>query len=288
MKKEKATTQRPAQKQLSPGHQLKMRPQPQVEKRGLKGSGRLKGQVALVSGGDSGIGQAVADLYAKKGADVAIVYLKEHRDAKETKHLVEEKGCRCLLIAGDIGNEKFCQSTVRQTVAAFGRLDVLVNNAAKQHPQTSIEKITERQLEKTFHANIFSYFFMTKASLKYLIKHKGVIINTTSVTAYRGSDHLLNYSATKGAIVSFTRSLPLALIEKGVRVKGVAPSLIWTPLIPSTLPGKKVRTFGSDVPMKRAGEPAEVAPCYLFLASSESSYMSGQILHPNGGEVINT
>ena len=184
--------------------------------------------------------------------------------------------------------EKFCKSAVNQVIRAFGKVDILVNNAAEQHPQKSIEKITKRQLEKTFRTNIFSYFFMTKACHRHLVKTKGIIINTTSVTAYRGSEHLLDYSATKGAIVTFTRSLSLLLIKKGIRVNGVAPGPIWTPLIPSTFRGKKVETFGSDVPMKRAGEPAEVAPCFVFLASDDSSYITGQILHPNGGEIVNT
>lgn len=279
---------RPAQKQTPPGHQYKMRPQPQVEKQTVKGSGKLAGKIAIISGGDSGIGRSVAVDFAKEGADVVILYLKEHADAKETKCLVEEQGGRCLLIDGDVGEEKFCKASVQKAIAEFGKIDILVNNAAEQHPQTSIEDITEKQLEKTFRTNLFSYFFLTKAALKHLIKSKGVIINTSSVTAYRGSKHLLDYSATKGAIVAFTRSLSLALIEKGVRVNGVAPGPIWTPLIPSTFPGKKVETFGSDVPMKRAGEPAEVSPCFVFLASEDSSYITGQFLHPNGGEIVNT
>ena len=288
MKKEKPTKQRPAQKQKPPGFQKKMKPQPEVEKKSLKGSGRLFGKVAIITGADSGIGQAVAVDYAKEGANIVVVYLKEHSDAKETKRMVEEKGMNCLLISGDVGSEKFCQSIVRKTISFFGKIDILVNNAAEQHPQDSIEKISEKQLEKTFRTNIYSYFFLTKAALKSLVKAKGIVINTTSVTAYRGSKNLLDYSSTKGAIVTFTRSLALALIEKGVRVNGVAPGPIWTPLIPSTFSGKKVSKFGSDVPMKRAGEPSEVAPCYVFLASDDSSYMTGQVLHPNGGEVINT
>lgn len=288
MKKEKLTKQRPAQKQVPPGQQKKMKPRPQVEKPFSKSSGKLQDKVAIITGGDSGIGQAVAVDFGKEGADIVVVYLKEHNDAKETKRLVEEKGRQCLLLPGDVGDEKFCQSVIKKTISFFGKLDILINNAAEQHPQDSIEKITEKQLEKTFRTNIFSYFFMTKAALKHLVKSKGVIINTTSVTAYRGSEHLLDYSSTKGAIVSFTRSLALSLVEKGIRVNGVAPGPIWTPLIPSTFKGKKVKTFGSDVPMKRAGQPSEVSPCYVFLASDDSSYMTGQILHPNGGEIINT
>lgn len=287
MKKEKKTKQREKQKQIPPGIQKKMKPQPEVEKTSLKGSGKLQGKVAIITGADSGIGQAVAVDFAKEGAHVVVVYLKEHTDAKETKRLVEEKGVKCLLLSGDIGEEKFCQSAIKKTIAEFGQIDILVNNAAEQHPQESIEKISERQLEKTFRTNIFSYFFMTKAAVKHLEKTKGKIINTASITAFRGSAKLLDYSSTKGAIVAFTRSLSLALIEKGIRVNGVAPGPIWTPLIASTFEPKKVATFGSDVPMKRAGQPSEVASCFVFLASDESSYISGQFLHPNGGEIIN-
>lgn len=286
MKHSKVIKQRPAQKQSPPGLQHKMKPQPKVKK--TEQIKKLDGQVAIITGGDSGIGQAVAVAFAEEGADVVVIYLKEHSDAKETQRLVEEKGKECLLISGDIGNEKFCKDAIKQTVAKFGKIDILINNAAEQHPKESIEDITEKQLEKTFRTNIFSFFFMTKAALKFLVKTKGKIINTSSVTAYRGSEKLLDYSSTKGAIVAFTRSLSLALIDKGIRVNGVAPGPIWTPLIPSTFKGKKVETFGSDVPMKHAGEPAEVAPCYVFLASDDASYISGQFLHPNGGEIVNT
>lgn len=285
MKEIRKTKQRPGQKQKPPGLQSKMRPRPKVEKD--SDHFKLANKVSIITGGDSGIGQAVAAAFAKEGADVAIVYLKEHSDAKEAKRLVEKEGRRCLLLPGDVGEEKFCQSVVKAVVASFGGVDILVNNAAEQHPQESIEKISEKQLEKTFRTNIFSYFFMVKAALKYLKKASGVIINTTSVTAYRGSEKLLDYSSTKGAIVAFTRSLALSLAEKGIRVNGVAPGPIWTPLIVSTFPPKKTETFGSNVPMKRAGEPAEVAPCFVFLASDDSSYMTGQILHPNGGEIVN-
>lgn len=286
MKEIKKTKQRPRQTQKAPGLQTKMAPRPKVEKSSPQF--KLSKKVAVITGGDSGIGQAVAVAFAKEGADVAIVYLKEHSDAKETKRLVEKEGRRCLLMPGDIGEEKFCKSVIKSVIDFFGRLDILVNNAAEQHPQDSIEKISEKQLEKTFRTNIFSYFFMAKAALKHLKKQSGVIINTTSVTAYQGSEKLLDYSATKGAIVAFTRSLALSLIEKGIRVNGVAPGPIWTPLIASTFPAKKIETFGSDVPMKRAGDPAEVAPCFVFLASADSSYMTGQVLHPNGGEIVNT
>jgi NAD(P)-dependent dehydrogenase (short-subunit alcohol dehydrogenase family) len=283
----KKSKQRPKQKQpRQSGREHEMRPRPKAEDEKRRGSGKLRKKVALITGGDSGIGRAVAIAFAKEDADVAIVYLEEKRDAKETQRLLEEHGGKCILIAGDIGDEKFCAKAVRQTVKELGGLDILVNNAAEQHPQKSIEKITARQLEKTFRTNIFSMFYLTKAAMKHLRKGS-VIINTTSVTAYKGSPQLLDYSSTKGAIVALTRSLSQALAEKKIRVNGVAPGPIWTPLIPSTFPGEKVETFGSDVPMKRAGQPEEVAPCFVFLASDDSSYMTGQVLHPNGGTVVN-
>jgi NAD(P)-dependent dehydrogenase (short-subunit alcohol dehydrogenase family) len=225
-------------------------------------------------------------MFAKEGADVAIAYLNEHEDAKETIQQVEQIGRRCLAIAGDVGEEQFCQQAVKQTVDAFGQLDILVNNAAEQHPQESIEKISTEQLERTFRTNIFAMFHLTKAALPHL-KQGSAIINTTSVTAYKGSPELLDYSSTKGAIVAFTRSLSQSLIEKGIRVNGVAPGPIWTPLIPATFPAEKVESFGDQVPMQRAGQPEEIAPSYVFLASDDASYMSGQILHPNGGTVVN-
>lgn len=249
-------------------------------------AGKLHNRVALITGGDSGIGRAVAVAFAAEGADVAVLYLNETVDAKETQRLVEEQGRRCLLIAGDVGRERFCITAVERTVKEFGRLDIAVNNAAEQHPQDTLAKITAAQLERTFRTNIFSYFYIAKAALKHL-REGGSIINTTSVTAYRGSPSLIDYSATKGAIVSFTRSLAHAVVKQGIRVNGVAPGPIWTPLIPSTFPAKKVKSFGSDVPMGRAGEPNEVAPCYVFLASADASYMTGQVLHPNGGEIVN-
>ena len=263
-----------------------MKPRPRAEDEGQRGCEKLVGKVALITGGDSGIGRAVAIAFAKEGADVSIVYLNEHDDAKETRRLVEEKGRRAVLISGDAGDEDFCRRAVDQTVKELGRLDVLVNNAAEQHPQDSIDKISREQLERTFRTNIFSMFFMVKAALPHL-KEGATIINTASVTAYRGSPKLLDYSSTKGAIVAFTRSLALSLAEKKIRVNAVAPGPIWTPLIPSTFPPEKVQKFGADVPLGRPGEPEEVAPCYVFLASDDSSYMLGQTLHPNGGEVIN-
>jgi NAD(P)-dependent dehydrogenase (short-subunit alcohol dehydrogenase family) len=263
-----------------------MRPLPKSDDPQQGGCGKLQDKVALITGGDSGIGRAVAIAYAKEGADAAIVYLDEHDDAKETQRLVEQQGRRCLLLAGDVGKEEFCREAVERTIREFGRLDVLVNNAAEQHPQESLEKITAEQLERTFRTNIFSYFYMGKAALPHL-KEGSSIINTTSVTAYKGSPQLLDYSSTKGAIVAFTRSLSLALADKQIRVNAVAPGPIWTPLIPSTFPADKVATFGSDVPLKRAGQPEEVAPSYVFLASQDSSYTTGQVLHPNGGTVVN-
>jgi NAD(P)-dependent dehydrogenase (short-subunit alcohol dehydrogenase family) len=240
----------------------------------------------LITGGDSGIGRAVAIAYAKEGADLVIVYLDEHQDAEETKTQVQQEGRRCLLISGDVGEEDFCQEAVKRAVSEFGRLDILVNNAAEQHPVESIEHITADQLERTFRTNIYSYFFMTKAAMKHLNKGSS-IINTTSVTAYRGSAHLLDYASTKGAIVAFTRSLAHAVLEKGIRVNGVAPGPVWTPLIPASFEADKVATFGSDAPMGRAAEPEEIAPSFVFLASDDGSYFTGQILHPNGGEIVN-
>ncbi|RUT05579.1 NAD(P)-dependent oxidoreductase [Dulcicalothrix desertica PCC 7102] len=276
----------PPQSQELPGSEAQMTPKPVSDDEKYRGSGKLENKVALITGADSGIGRAVAIAYAKEGADVAILYLSEHEDAKETKHLVEKYGRRAVTIAGDIGSESFCQQAVQQTVDELGKLDILVNNAAEQHPQESIEDITEEQLEKTFRTNIFSMFFMTKAAMKHL--HEGsAIINTTSVTAYKGNPQLLDYSSTKGAIVAFTRSLSQNLVEKGIRVNGVAPGPIWTPLIPATFPEEKVANFGKQVPMQRAGQPEEVAPSYVFLASDDSSYITGQVLHPNGGAVIN-
>jgi NAD(P)-dependent dehydrogenase (short-subunit alcohol dehydrogenase family) len=284
---DEASQQRPPQHQdRQPGIEAAMTPRPRADDPGYRGSGKLQGKVALVTGGDSGIGRAVAIAYAREGADVAIAYLNEHQDAAETRRLVEQEGRRCLTVAGDVGDEAFCRQMVQRTVDELGRLDVLVNNAAEQHPQDSIEAISAEQLERTFRTNIFSFFYMTKAALPHL-RPGSAIINTTSVTAYKGSPQLLDYSATKGAIVAFTRSLSQGLIEKGIRVNGVAPGPIWTPLIPATFPADKVAEFGSDVPLQRAGQPEEIAPSYVFLTSDDASYMAGQILHPNGGTVVN-
>jgi NAD(P)-dependent dehydrogenase (short-subunit alcohol dehydrogenase family) len=277
----------PQHQDRQPGIESEMRPRPRAEDHDEAGCGKLKDKVTLITGGDSGIGRAVAIAFAKEGADIAIAYLNEHRDAEETRHMVEGKNRRCLTIGGDVGDESFCREIVERTVREFGKLDVLINNAAEQHPKESIEEITAEQLERTFRTNIFSFFYTVKAAIKHL-KPGSAIINTTSVTAYRGSGHLLDYSATKGAIVAFTRSLSQALAEKGIRVNAVAPGPIWTPLIPSTFTPEQVAKFGKDVPLKRPGEPEEVAPSYVFLASEDASYMTGQVLHPNGGTVINT
>jgi NAD(P)-dependent dehydrogenase (short-subunit alcohol dehydrogenase family) len=263
-----------------------MRPRPEAWVKASAPEPKLAGRVGVISGGDSGIGRAVALAFANEGADVAILYLNEHRDARDTVRAVMNYGQRAIAIPGDIGSEKFCRGAIARVVKEFGRIDILVNNAAEQHPQKALEMITARQLERTFRTNIFSFFFLTKAALPHLRKGSA-IINTTSVTAYRGSATLLDYSATKGAIVSFTRSLAHAVVKRGIRVNAVAPGPIWTPLIPATFPGEKVETFGSDVPMGRAGQPNEVAPCYVFLASQDSSYMTGQVLHSNGGEIVN-
>lgn len=276
---------RPGQEQDLPGIEQKMTPKPVSER--PEPAKKLEGKVALITGGDSGIGKAVALLFAREGADVAISYLsQEEVDAQETKSRVEGHGRKCLLLPGNIRDEAYCQSLVEQTVQQLGKLDILVNNAATQFPQKSLEDISGDQLRETFETNIFSMFFITRAALPHL-KEGSSIINTTSVTAYRGSKELLDYSSTKGAIVTFTRSLAQSLADKKIRVNAVAPGPIWTPLIVGSFEDEKIKTFGTDVPLGRAGEPAEVATSYLFLASEDGSYMSGQVLHPNGGEIVN-
>ena len=276
----------PPQKQELPGSEQQMEPKPVTDNPDYKPTGKLKDKVALITGGDSGIGKAVAILFAKEGAKVAIVYLNEQEDANETKEIVEKDGGILLQIPGDISKEEFCKEAVQKTVDKFGKIDILVNNAAQQIVAEDIEEIETKNLVHTFEVNIFSMFYLVKYALPYL-KKGSAIINTSSVTAYRGSPALIDYSATKGAIVSFTRSLAANLVTKGIRVNGVAPGPIWTPLIVSSFDKKKVAEHGSKAPMERPGEPAEVAPAYLFLATEDSSYISGQFIHPNGGEIVN-
>jgi NAD(P)-dependent dehydrogenase (short-subunit alcohol dehydrogenase family) len=280
-------TMPPQHQDVQPGHEDMMNPKPTFDDASYKGSGKLKNKVAIITGGDSGIGRAVAVFFAKEGANVVISYLDEQKDAEETKKHVEEQGQKCLLVSGDIGDESVCQQLVSKTIDTFGQLDIVVNNAAEQHPQKGIEDITSEQLERTFRTNIFSFFYLTKAALPHL-KKGSAIVNTSSVTAYAGNEQLLDYSATKGAITTFTRSLSLSLAGKGIRVNGVAPGPIWTPLIPSTFPADQVATFGANTPMKRPGQPEELAPAYVFLASDDSSYMSGQMIHVNGGKIVNS
>ena len=270
-----------------PGKEALMHPKPRSAPQSASAGQKLRNKVALITGGDSGIGRAVALSFANEGAKIAIVYLDEHEDAQETRRLVEEYGSECCLIAGDIGSASFCREAVATVIASFGKLDILVNNAGRQVPSTSIEDITEVQLEKTFRTNIFSMFFMVKAAMPYLVAGAR-IINTASVTAYKGSPQLLDYSATKGAIVAFTRSLAQQLVKNEIHVNAVAPGPIWTPLIPATFSDEQIEDFGSKVPMQRPGQPNEIAPAYLFLATDGASYMTGQVLHPNGGEIVNS
>jgi NAD(P)-dependent dehydrogenase (short-subunit alcohol dehydrogenase family) len=276
----------PQQQDRQPGLRSEMEPIPESIKKDYKAAHKLKGKVAIITGGDSGIGRAVALAFAAEEADVAVLYLDEHKDAQDTKEQVERYGRQCMTLAGDVGDESFCRQAVERVVERFGRLDILVNNAAEQHPKKDLTEISAEQLERTFRTNIFSQFFMTKAALPHL-REGSTIINTSSVTAYEGSAGLLDYSSTKGAIISFTRSLSANLAEKGIRVNAVAPGPIWTPLIPSTFDEEKVKSFGADTPLGRAGQPSEVSPSYVFLASDDSSYITGQVLHPNGGRVVN-
>ena len=286
-KKKAASKQtKPPQRQRPPGLESKMRPRPESSMREYRAAGRLENQVALVTGGDSGIGRAVAIAFAREGADVAIAYLSEHSDAKDTAAEIEKLGRRCVAIAADLTDVDACRRVVERA-AGLGRLDVLVNNAATQVEQDRFEDITPAQLERTFRTNVFAMFHVTRHALGHM-QRGARIINTTSVTAYRGSPHLIDYASTKGAIVAFTRSLALSLVDRGIRVNAVAPGPVWTPLIPASFSPEHVRKFGADVPLGRPAEPDEIAPCFVFLASDDSAFFVGQVLHPNGGEIINT
>ena len=269
-----------------PGHESELEPKPDWVPR-FKGSDRLKGKAALITGADSGIGRAIAALFAREGADVAIVYLCEHDDAAKTKSIVEKEGRKAITLAGDLGEKAFCDEAVMRTVQELGRLDILVNNAGEQHPDKDIRDISDDQLRRTFQTNIFSMFYLTQAARPHL-KPGSAIINCTSVTMYKGSKELLDYSATKGAITAFTRSLSENLVKDGIRVNAVAPGPFWTPLNPmGGKPPEEMKDFGKNTPMERPGQPNEVAPSFLFLACEDSSYMSGQVLHPNGGVIVN-
>lgn len=273
----------PAQEQeRQPGFENEMDPKPDFNKNLAGKAQRLPGKKAMITGGDSGIGRAVAIAFAKEGADVAVLYLDEHEDAEETKKLIEQEGGKCILIAGDIGDESFCKESVQKVVDEFGSLDILVNNAAEQHVQNSLKDITAEQMERTFRTNVFSMFHLTKAALDHM-KRGASIINTTSITAFQGMPTLIDYSSTKGAILSFTRALSGSLAEEGIRVNGVAPGPIWTPLIPASFPADQVEEFGTQTPLGRPGQPDELAPGYVYLASDDSSYVTGQVLHINGG-----
>jgi NAD(P)-dependent dehydrogenase (short-subunit alcohol dehydrogenase family) len=281
-----ATIKKPKKQNKQPGIEAKMNPRPEYIKDTYLPADKLRGKVALVTGGDSGIGRAVCVHFAEEGADIAIVYLNEDEDANETKTLVEAAGRKCLLIKGDIKHSDFCKSAVQKVIKAYGRINILVNNAGMQLPQKNVKNITDEQLETTFRTNIFPYFYFAEAALEHM-KQGDCIINTTSVTAYRSSPSLIDYSSTKGAITTFTRSLATNLSEKKIRVNAVAPGPVWTPLIVSTFDAEKIKSFGSETAMKRAGQPSELAPAYVFLASEDASFITGQVIHVNGGEVVN-
>ena len=279
-------TMPPQHQERTPGKESLMHPRPDYKAEEYKAAGKLEGKVAMISGADSGIGRAVAVTYAKEGADVVVLYLDQREDAEETRREIEKLGRRCLTIAGDIGDPAFCRKAVEQAMSTFGHLDILVNNAAEQHPQQRLEDISDEQWERTFRTNIFGMFLLTKAALPHL-QSGAAIINTTSITAYKGNPTLIDYSTTKGAITAFTRSLSLNLVSRGIRLNAVAPGPIWTPLIPSTFNEKTVSEFGANTPMGRPGQPEELAPAYVYLACNDSSYVSGQVMHINGGSVVN-
>ena len=271
------------QKQSKPGIESKMVPKPEYISKKYKASGKLTNKIALITGGDSGIGRSIAVHYAHEGADIAIVYLSEKKDAQETKKLVEAQNRKCLLIKGDLSDEKFCKKCIKEVLKEYKKINILVNNAGTHFNADTPEEITSENLKNTFETNVYPLFHLTKEILPHLSKGDS-IINTSSVTAYRGSDHLLDYSSTKGAISTFTKSLAAMLAKRGIRVNGVAPGPIWTPLIVSSF--EHLEKFGKDTPMRRAGQPSEVGPAYVFLASSDSSYITGQFIHVNGGEIV--
>ncbi|WP_303312191.1 SDR family oxidoreductase [Hymenobacter sp. BT730] len=284
----KPTFQPPQHQDQQPGLESEMTPQPEYIRPGYKGSDKLQGKIALITGGDSGIGRSVAVHFAREGADVAFCYLpSEEEDAYQTRQLVEQEGRRCLSMPGDLRDPGFCQEIVTRTVEELGGLNILVNNAAEQFPSKDLTEITDQQWEDTFQVNFFSFVRVTRAALEHL-QEGDSIINTSSINAYRGHEQLVDYTSTKGAITAFTRSMAQQLADKKIRVNAVAPGPIWTPLIPASFPAMKVAMFGKDTTMKRAGQPSEVGPCYVFLACEDASYITGQALHPNGGEVLNT
>jgi NAD(P)-dependent dehydrogenase (short-subunit alcohol dehydrogenase family) len=275
----------PQRQERQPGRREQMKPKPDCGEELYEGSGRLSGQVALITGGDSGIGRAAAIAFAREGADVAIVYLDEHEDARDTARWVEKAGRQCLLQAGDAGDDGFCRHAIDEAIKMFGRIDILVNNAAEQQRVDKPDDITREQVERTFRTNVFSFFSLTGAALEHM-QEGARIINVTSVVAYAGHDQLITYSATKGAIVTFTRSMALALKDRRIRVNAVAPGPVWTPLIPATFPAEQAAEFGKGFPMGRAAQPVEMAPAFVYLASTDSTFMTGQVLHLNGGAIV--
>lgn len=276
----------PQHQKKQPGREDEMTPQPEVIRDDYRGSGKLQDKVAIITGGDSGIGRAVAVHFAGEGAKVVVAYLEEDTDAEVTRDLVEAEGQDCRLFRGDLGDPELCRSLANEVAEAFGRIDVLVNNGAEQHAVDTLEEVTPEEWDRTFRTNIHAYFYLTRAALPHM-REGSSIINTTSVNAYKGNPKLISYSATKGAIVAFTRSIALTLVERGIRVNGVAPGPVWTPLIPASFPEDHVAGFGGQVPMSRAAQPSEIAPSYVFLASSDASYITGQVIHPNGGYIVN-